>query len=398
MCPLVVYGGLNGDGRLREMSARNQKNVSQAGDVAVWDRGVRSFHWLLAASVTGALFTGFFADAPWLDLHVIFGVSIVVLIAFRLVWGFLGSTYARFSNFIASPRMTMDHLRAIRKGGDHRCLGHNPLGAWMILALLGVLAAACAAGVVVLGGVVKEGPLAAFTTYATAREVKEIHEFLAYAALGLIGLHVLGALFESWRSSENLPRAMVTGRKRYAPEADAVKTVRGHPLFASILLVVAAAGGAQAVAHYSALPAYRTPAEPLDRTYAKECGSCHSPHHPSLAPAATWRKIMAGLDNHFGENATLTPELTKQLTSYLLSNSAETWDTRPANVLRAVNPDEPLRITAIAKWKRIHREIPDEVFKSKPIGGKLNCSNCHGDAETGRFAPRAIAIKKETAK
>jgi mono/diheme cytochrome c family protein len=229
-----------------------------------------------------------------------------------------------------------------------------------------------------------------------AKDVKGLHEFLAYVTLGLVGLHVLGALFESWRSSENLPRAMVTGRKRFSPEA-AANPVRGHPFIAAILVVAAAAGTAQAVSHYSALPAYRTPTEPLDRTYAKECGSCHSPHHPSLAPAGTWRKIMAGLDNHFGENATLNPELVKQLTAYLLSNSAETWDTRPANVLRAANPDEPLRITAVKGWKRIHHEISDEVFKSKPIGGKLNCSNCHGDAETGRFAPRAIAIKKETA-
>jgi cytochrome c len=173
---------------------------------------------------------------------------------------------------------------------------------------------------------------------------------------------------------------------------------RARPIIAGILFVGVAAGAAQVVAHYSALPAYKTPAEPMDAAYAKECGACHSPHHPSLATAETWKKIMSGLNEHFGDDATLKPELAQKLTAYLTVNGAETWDTRPANSFRQTDAQNPLRITATARWKRFHRSIPDEVFKSKPIGGKLNCSNCHGDAETGRFAPRAIAIKKETAK
>lgn len=362
----------------------------------VWDLGVRAFHWLLVASVAGALLTGFFAGAPWLDLHVIFGVSILVLIVFRVLWGFWGSTYARFDNFVVSPRATLSHLRSLGKGGSHRSLGHNPLGGWMILTLLSVLTVVCVMGVVVLGGMIKEGPLAFYVTYATAREAKEIHEFLAYLILVLVGLHVLGALFESWRTAENLPRAMVTGRKRPTPKAQPAEMSPGRPMLTIMLAAAVVALAAHEVSLYSSLPAYKTPVEPLDPVYAKECGSCHTPHHPSLAPAATWRKIMAGLDNHFGENATLTPDLAKQLTVYLLGNSAETWDTRPANMFRAPNAEEPLRITAVKRWKRIHHEIPDEVFKSKPIGGRLNCSNCHGDAETGRFAPRAISIKKET--
>lgn len=381
----------------------SQVNVSQgkpgqAEDIPVWDRGVRYFHWLLVTAVSGALLTGFFAGKPWLDVHVICGVAILALIVFRVIWGFLGSTYARFGNFVVSPKTALRHVKDIARGKSHRMLGHNPLGAWMIVTLLAVLAAVSAVGVVVLGGVVKEGPLAPYVTYAFAREAKEIHEFLAYLIVALAGLHILGAAFESWRSSENLPRAMVTGRKRCSPDAETCAPSRAHPIMAGILFVAAAAGSGYAVARHSALPAYKTPTEPLDAAYAKECGSCHTPHHPSLAPAGTWKKIMAGLDDHFGENATLKPELTQKLTDYLTVNAAETWDTRPANAFRNPDAQEPLRITATSRWKRYHREIPDEVFKSKPIGGRLNCSNCHGDAETGRFAPRAISIKKETAK
>jgi cytochrome b len=380
------------------MSETSRSAEYRSRDIVVWDRGVRFFHWLLVGSVTGALATGFFAGKPWLDFHVIFGVAIITLVVLRFIWGFLGSTYARFGSFVVSPGAAFRHLRGLFRGEGHEHLGHNPLGAWMIVTLLVVLAAVCATGVAVLGGVVKEGPLAPYMTFALGREVREIHEFLAYAVAGLVGLHIAGALFESWRCGENLPRAMVTGRKRPSPTALAAAPVRGHPLVAGVLALALAVTAGRAVAHYSALPAYRTPTEPLDPVYARECGACHTPHHPSLAPAATWRAIMSGLENHFGENAALSPEQTERLAAYLNVNAAETWDTRPANMLRRPNPKEPLRITAAGAWPRIHRHIPDEVFKSKPIGGKLNCSHCHGDAETGLFAPRAISIKREITK
>jgi cytochrome b len=380
------------------MSTTDGNVENQLKDVMVWDLGVRLFHWLLVSTVAVAIVTGFFAGKPWLDAHVISGVCIVALVVFRVIWGFLGSTYARFGSFVVSPGAAVRHLRDAASGGRRRSLGHNPLGAWMILTLLAALTVICALGAVALGGVVKEGPFAPHVTYAFARQAKEIHEFLAYLLVGLIALHILGAFFESWRSSENLSRGMVTGRKRRSSDARTCAPVRGRPVIAGILFAGAAAAAAQVVVRHSALPAYKTPAGPLDATYAKECGACHSPHHPSLAPAGTWKKIMSGLDDHFGDNASLTPELTRRLTAYLTLNAAGAWDTRPAHAFRTADPREPLRITATRIWKRIHRKIPDETFKSKPVGGKLNCSNCHGDAETGRFAPRAIAIKRETTK
>ena len=85
------------------------------------------------------------------------------------------------------------------------------------------------------------------------------------------------------------------------------------------------------------------------------------------------------------------------MSAYLADNAAEKWDTWPANRLRAVSEQNPLRITDTRGWKRLHRGLAGDVFKSKAVGGKLNCSKCHRDAETGRFAPRAIAIPEEKA-
>jgi len=106
---------------------------------------------------------------------------------------------------------------------------------------------------------------------------------------------------------------------------------------------------------------------------------------------------MRNLGDHFGDNASLEPDANATLVSYLTANSAEHWDTQAANRLRKPSAAEPLRITATEGWKRLHRDIPDAVFRRRSVGSKLNCTSCHADAESGRFAPRAIAIPKEKA-
>lgn len=363
--------------------------------VAVWDRGVRAFHWLLVACVAGALATGFLDEKWLLDAHVILGSAIAALLIFRVVWGFTGSTYARFSSFVCRPSTAIAHARdlACRKAEHH--LGHNPIGTMMILGLLAVLTALVVTGIVALGGVFKEGPLASVTTFAFGRSVKEIHELSAFALLGLVALHVFGVVAEGLRTRENLVAAMLTGRKRARLHAVVAPDKRSHPWIAGGLMIAVVALAAGGVLHLSQRPALGVPALPLDSTYIRECKSCHAPHHPSLASAATWRAVMSRLDDHFGDNASLDPTLTAQLVGYLTSNSAEHWDTLAANRLREPSAAEPLRITATDGWKRIHRDIPEAVFKRKAVAGKLNCASCHTDAETGLFAPRAILVPKE---
>ena len=101
---------------------------------------------------------------------------------------------------------------------------------------------------------------------------------------------------------------------------------------------------------------------------------------------------MATLDDHFGEDASLDAETTTKIRAWLVANSAERYDTRAANSFRTPDAAEPLRITATARWKRIHGEIPAEALRRKDIGGAANCGACHGDAATGLFAPQMISI------
>lgn len=173
-----------------------------AGKVPVWDLFVRIFHWSLVASVAAAWFT----HEDGRDLHVPIGYVSLVLVALRLVWGFVGSRHARFSDFVRSPFTVLSYLRELFRGSEHRYLGHNPAGGAMILALLAMLVA--------VGG---SGWLGTTDAYWGEEWVEELHEALAFGLLGLVALHLAGVVLASRRHRENLAAAMITGRKR-APE------------------------------------------------------------------------------------------------------------------------------------------------------------------------------------
>lgn len=358
----------------------------RTGSVPVWDLATRLFHWLLVASIAAALALGFFSRKNLLDYHLYAGYLAGGLIAFRLVWGFLGSTFARFATFPPSPAGIRAHL-----GGRHPSgYGHNPLGALMVYALLAMVAALVISGFVVLGGVERQGPLAVLTSFALGLSAREIHETLALILVGLIVLHLGGVAFESRREKENLARAMVTGRKRR--RADTTPSRAARPLPAALALTAIGATTAAGFAYFSALPNPAVPSAPALAEWKQECGDCHSPHHPSLLPAATWDRIIASLDDHFGEDASLDAAATQNIRDWLVANAAERFDTKASNYFRVASDTEPLRITATARWKRLHEELPDTLFSRKSVGGRANCSACHLDAEAGLFAPQMIAI------
>jgi cytochrome b len=170
--------------------------------VKVWDPFVRLFHWALVASFAVAWLT---ADEVK-DLHEWAGYAAGALIAFRLLMGFAGSRYARFRQFLRSPREVFGYIKDILLKREKRYIGHNPAGGLMVLALL-----------VAIAGVALTGWMQTTISYWGVEWVEDTHELLANGMLALIALHVLGVVTAGLRHRENLVRAMVTGRKR-APE------------------------------------------------------------------------------------------------------------------------------------------------------------------------------------
>jgi cytochrome b len=165
----------------------------------VWDRLVRAGHWLLVSSVLGAWLTRH-TPGPW---HEWLGYGSLAVIAVRIIWGWCGSYHARFANFVRGPRATLSYAHAVLAGREAPTLGHNPLGAWMIVALILVVVLVCVSGWL-------------YTTdrFWGVQWVETLHSKLTDVLLVLATLHVAGVLYASWRHRENLVAAMVHGRKR----------------------------------------------------------------------------------------------------------------------------------------------------------------------------------------
>ena len=158
----------------------------------------------------------FLTEDDWLDLHVAAGYTVLALIGVRLVWGFIGTRYARWTNFVRGPRATLAYLADIRKGRAARFLGHNPAGAAMILALLLGLTVTVLSGLAVLGAGELSGPLAPYLqglSPQSAHQLKEFHEVAANLTMLLVPLHLAGVALASWQHRENLVRAMIDGTK-----------------------------------------------------------------------------------------------------------------------------------------------------------------------------------------
>ncbi len=180
-------------------------HAHQTDRVRIWDPVVRVFHWTLALSLAVAWLSANVFEA----VHVWAGYAAGALVLVRLVWGFVGTPYARFAHFVRSPGTVLDYLGAILRRAERRYLGHNPAGGAMIVALL--LATAATAFT---------GWLLTTDAYWGVKWMQHVHNVLAHGLLLLVGLHVVGVLLACYRHRENLIAAMVRGTKRAAGSDD----------------------------------------------------------------------------------------------------------------------------------------------------------------------------------
>jgi cytochrome b len=167
--------------------------------VRIWDPFVRIFHWSLVASFAVAWLTA----EDWRALHLWAGYAAGSLVALRLVWGVVGTRYARFRQFVRSPLTVAGYARDVATGREARYLGHNPAGGLMVMLLICTMATTSITGWMMTT-----------EAYWGIEWVEDIHETIAGVMLALVGIHVLGVAVASLRHRENLVAAMITGRKR----------------------------------------------------------------------------------------------------------------------------------------------------------------------------------------
>ena len=204
--------------------------------VRVWDLPTRLFHWTLAALVTFSV-VSVKIGGLWMDWHMRSGYAILALVLFRLMWGFAGSRYARFSSFVRRPADILGYLR----GQIEHDAGHSPLAAVSVLTMLAVLLLQASTGLFTNDGNFTEGPLARLVTSATGERLSTVHRFGEWAVYALVGLHIAAIVYYTSFRKVALVRPMLTGDRFdiAAPSAEDNLRVRMRAL--ALALVAAAA-------------------------------------------------------------------------------------------------------------------------------------------------------------
>jgi cytochrome b len=184
--------------------------------IQVWDLPLRIFHWLLALAVLSAVVTGEIGGAL-IDWHGRIGVLILGLLVFRLIWGFVGSSHARFTNFFPTPFRIASYLKGHWQGH-----GHNPLGALSVIALLGVLATLVGAGLFANDDIAFQGPLFPLVSKSVSDKLSSLHSLGFNVLVVLLVLHIAAIVFYARVKKHNLVGPMLTGKKR-VPKDQAIE-------------------------------------------------------------------------------------------------------------------------------------------------------------------------------
>lgn len=204
--------------------------------VLVWDLPTRLLHWLLAASFAGAFAVALLVKqrSPAFPVHMLLGAIAALVVSLRIVWGFVGSRYARFRTFAFGPRAVAAYVRDAFTGRGEAHVGHNPANGWVAFAMI-----ASILGVALTGALMSRG----------GRVVKEIHEILAYTMAGLVAVHLAGLALHTWKRRENIALGMIDGKK---PAAPAQAIASAHPIVAVVLVTMIGAWAGVLVQSYDA--------------------------------------------------------------------------------------------------------------------------------------------------
>jgi cytochrome b len=381
----------------------------------IWDLPTRLFHWTLAGSFALAWLTS--EGDQWRAIHVFLGYLILGLVAFRLVWGFAGSHFSRFSSFWFSPKTSLDYLKRVATGQAPRHIGHNPTGSLAIYMLLAMALAVGITGIVTLGGDEQQGLAAGWFSFAQIQGLKQLHQWGADIMLLLVGAHIAGVVVESLLHKENLAMSMVTGYK--VASADTPKA-KSHALVAALLLTIVVGFGLwwffyaidrtvdsfashdQAGAGNQEQPHVKFVGKQLadSQPWRDECGSCHAVFYPALLPSRSWQRIMAEQNKHFGTDLGLDEATKKAVLNFLLANAAEKHQVEAAFKIdqSIAATDTPMRVTETPYWVKKHKDIATSDWANPLVLSKGNCAACHADADQGTYEDGAMSIPAPPAK
>lgn len=200
----------------------------------VWDLPVRLFHWLLVLSLIGMYLTAQ-PGSPWMNWHFRLGYFIIGMLIFRLIWGLVGPRHARFSNFVKGPSSVVKYLK-----GGIVSVGHNPMGAGMVVLMLLLLIAQVSTGLFSTDDIAFTGPYNPSVGHALGETLTGIHHKNFYVILGAVVLHLGAILYYTFVKKERLVPAMIHGRKP-AELVPAHEAISGSQLLKAVIVIAIAA-------------------------------------------------------------------------------------------------------------------------------------------------------------
>ena len=201
----------------------------------IWDLPTRLFHWVLVVLIFAAWLS---AWRDWMQVHVACGLTMLTLLLFRLIWGFVGSDTARFSHFVKSPSAALRHLAHLLRREPDTETGHNAAGGWMIIVLLVLLCVQVGTGLCANDDIMVEGPLAEFVGKSRSDWLTHIHHLNFTLIEIAITLHVLAIITYRVFKGQNLLLPMITGKKRLPGATRAPRMM--HPVLALVVLLFSA--------------------------------------------------------------------------------------------------------------------------------------------------------------
>ena len=376
--------------------------------VFVWPIYTRIIHWLIAFSFTLAFI--FSLQENLLNLHVAVGIIFGLMLVYRIIWGFIGSQYARFSTLKLAPsKLKFYFVEKVQNRWREIPAGHNPASSWFTLIVLFLGSIISITGLLLYGVQEGKGYLGFLNNeyYMYMNQLSNIHVYASYTLLVWAIIHIAGVLVEQFYHKTNMVFAMITGYKKAKGEDSKVgKYKSGISYFfiiLSIMVFFVSTDGRNnpfVVSKYTQIDFKHE-----SFTYYTECGACHNPYPPFMLPDTSWRRIQHDLKNHFGEE--ISPRMKKGenrislndqtvIFNYLNKNSADK-STREISVkvMQSLNGARGRKsITKIKYWKDTHANIPREVFKSQKVKRKSNCFACHKNFEKGLIEDIDIKIPK----
>lgn len=218
----------------------NSKVTNDHSRVFVWDVPVRLFHWTLVLLMLALVITGKFLDGA-IDQHAVLGQAAIVLVIFRMLWGIVGSSYARFSQFVRGPSDVLTYARSLFTSKHEFSVGHNPLGGWMVLVLLVVVLSQAILGLFSNDDILFDGPLSYLISKETSDYITSLHSDLFNILLVLVGLHISAVIWHKLFKGEDLLSAMLSGYKKLPPGTDA-ENAHGDSIWLALVLLAISAG------------------------------------------------------------------------------------------------------------------------------------------------------------